>query len=105
MSIFYIISRIINYLFYYISHMLWFTEKKEDDINLAFLHNYNFKINRGNKTVSTFTNSNKLRCCTWNIHYGYDVKRNFVIPDIINYLINMDFDIIFLQEINNKKTT
>ncbi len=94
------ISRALNFIFYLMSFIYWSSEK-ENHNNIAFLTNYKFKLR--NKKEIKHIEANKLRCCTWNIHHGYDSSWRFVLPQIIQYLNEMDFDIIFLQEVNNSK--
>ncbi len=94
------ISRSLNFIFFLFSSLSW-CHKKENDTNIAFLKNYNFKLQ--NKKEITHIETNKLRCCTWNIHHGYDFSRKYVFPQIIEYLKQMNFDIIMLQEVNNSK--
>ena len=97
---FFILSRTLNFIFYYVSFLFWCSEKKEHNINISFLKNYYFKLQQKRKKINIII-TDKLRCCTWNIHYGYDAKGRYVFPHVVNYLKEMDFDIIFLQEMNN----
>lgn len=92
------LSRTINLLFYFFSTMFW-SYNKENETNISFLKNYQYKLMNklGKKSKTTDT----IRCCTWNIHHGYDAQRRFILPQIIQYLKDMDFDIVFLQEVNN----
>ena len=94
------ISRVLSYILYILSSISWSCEK-ENATNIAFLKNYNFKLQ--NKKEITYTETNKLRCCTWNIHHGYDSSRRYVFPQMIEYFKQMNFDIIMLQEVNNSK--
>lgn len=97
--IYYFSSRFINYLFYYSSFIFWKSEGREDEINESFLYNYHFKLSQ--KKRKEIISKNTLRCCTWNIHRGYDITHNYTMPFITSYLKEMDFDVIFLQEVNN----
>ena len=92
------LSRTINLLFYFFSTMFW-SYKKENETNISFLKNYRFKQRQ--KLETTVKTTDTIRCCTWNIHHGYDSQRRFALPQIIQYLKEMDFDVIFLQEVNN----
>ena len=95
----YFISRMVNYLFYYLFFLFWYSENREYDINHSFLHNYNFKLSQ--KKNKQIISKDTLRCCTWNTHHGYDITHKYTMPFITDYLQQMDFDIIFLQEVNN----
>lgn len=95
----YFISRSINYISYYLLFIFWPCESREDETNRSFLQNYNFKLmQKKNKEIISKKN---IRCCTWNIHHGYDITRKYTMPFISSYLQQMDFDIIFLQEVTN----
>ena len=93
------ISRMINYLFYYLSFIFWHSKSKDDEIDQSFLNNYYFKLSH--KKDKQIIHKTSLRCCTWNIHHGYDIIHNYTMPFITSYIQQMDFDIIFLQEVNN----
>jgi len=95
----YFSSRFINYLFYYLSFIFWHSEIREDEINESFLNNHYFKLSH--KRKKEIISKKNLRCCTWNIHHGYDITHKYTMPFITSYLQEMDFDIIFLQEVNN----
>jgi len=96
----YAFSRALSFILYFFCYISW-SYKKENDTNIAFLKNYNFKLQ--NKKEITYTETNKLRCCTWNIHHGYDSSRKYVFPQMLEYFKQMNFDIIMLQEVNNSK--
>ena len=87
-----------NYIFYILSHVFWFSSEKEHQIHQCF-----FKTHRSmclSSENNDYTHS-PINLCTWNIHKGFDSKRNYRLLDISNYLTYHDFDIVCLQEVSN----
>ena len=97
----YFISRTINCLLYYLSFIFRPSKSTTDEIDQSFLNNYYYKLSQ--KIDKKIVHKSSLRCCTWNIHHGYDIIHNYTMPFIASYIQHMDFDIIFLQEVNNTK--
>ena len=98
------VSIIFSKIMFFLSNLFWMGSKREDEIHSDFLTSYYYNIKYSPPTTIIHHDTiHPLRCCTWNIHRGFDSKWNFKIPSILDYLNNMDFDIIFLQELPNKK--
>jgi len=92
-------------LFYHLSKFFWMSERREYAIRESFYRTYRKVFKNGVRDMQNSndktSDENIIKICSWNIHRGFDTKRNYRLYDAVNYFKHQEFDIICLQESNN----